>query len=233
MTSDHMREPAEWHCTTRSEHLNDWAADIRREIHHAAQRHQWETLLDILTSGSGSQWVNAVHLDDSSFDTPLHEVARGGATEYVAKKLIELKAFRAIRNAQGHYPIDAARIAGQTHLYSILEPNLDAHVSPQELVSIQTHFYALIHERVPKLGNPGYQSLRLPELEPLLDTNISEIWTSIPGMYGGFRYWLEIEENAVKVLTESHSRIVGGSEQRHEIDRNGFRLVAAGYWDHF
>lgn len=233
MTSNIVRIQAHWHCTTRSEHSTGWSADLRKEITNAAQGHQWDTLLNLLTAVGNKDWVNAVHLDDPSFDTPLHEAARGGAPEYVIQKLIELKAFRTIRNAQGKRPIDVARDAEQTHLYSLLEPALRSDASVVDLEPIQQHFHILIHQRAPRLKRESiFQGLWLPELEPLLETNIEHIWCRIPSMYGGFKYWLDIEGN-VKVLTESHSRISWGSEQFHKIDAKGIELMASVYWEQF
>ncbi|MCC6802028.1 MAG: ankyrin repeat domain-containing protein [Anaerolineae bacterium] len=221
-----MDDTATWDCVTRSENLNDWAADVRLAIAHAAQDRQWDTLLELVLS-SGKGWVNAVHLNEPAFDTPLHEAARGGAPESVVQRILDLMAFRTMRNTQGQRPIDIARATGHTHLYSLLEPRLRSDMSFADLQPIQHHFHALIHQRARHLERAEYHSLRLPELEPLLETNISDIWCSIPGMYGGFDYWLAEGRDTPTLVTVSWIRVVGGSGQRHEIDGQGIRLVEA------
>ena len=52
---------------------------------------------------------------------------------------------------------------------------------------------------------------------------------AVPGMTGGFHYWLEIADGSPRLLTESWCRVVGGSGQRHAVTAAGFELVAAGF----
>jgi len=60
--------------------------------------------------------------------------------------------------------------------------------------------------------------MKLPDLSQLLHYEDSTaLWFSIPGMYGGFSYWLEGEGEHAKLITESWCRVVEGSGQRHEI----------------
>jgi len=71
--------------------------------------------------------------------------------------------------------------------------------------------------------------LRLPELEVLLELDRPQMWFPVPGMYGGFSYWLESTGADAKLVSESWSRVVGGSGQRHEITSAGSRLVEEGF----
>lgn len=48
-------------------------------------------------------------------------------------------------------------------------------------------------------------------------------------MYGGFSFWLEGDGPDAKLITESWSRVVGGSGQRPEITSTGSRLVEDGF----
>jgi hypothetical protein len=95
------------------------------------------------------------------------------------------------------------------------------------LRAIQQHFHEVIRGRAAELIDE--QGLELPDLSPLLSTDESEAWFPIPGMYGGFRYWLEGEGETAKLITESWCRVVGGSGQRHEITAQGSRLVEEGF----
>jgi len=99
---------------------------------------------------------------------------------------------------------------------------------PQDtLLAIQRHFHAVIRDRAAKLIDE--QSLALPELTPLLTAEEPKAWFPIPGMYGGFSYWLEGEGEQAKLMAESWCRVVDGSGQRHEVTAEGSRLVEEGF----
>ena len=55
------------------------------------------------------------------------------------------------------------------------------------------------------------------------------VWFAVPGMYGGFSYRLEKAGVEPKLITESWSRVVDGSGQRHEITPTRSRLVEEGF----
>ncbi len=55
------------------------------------------------------------------------------------------------------------------------------------------------------------------------------IWLPIPGMAGGFHYWLARGTPDPLLVTTSWSRMADGSGQRHEITPYGSRLVAEGF----
>jgi hypothetical protein len=95
------------------------------------------------------------------------------------------------------------------------------------LLAIQQHFYAVIRERAGDLFDQ--HNVVLPELRPLLTSDEPKVWFPVPGMYGGFSYWLEGEGADAKLITESWCRVVGGSGQRHEITSQGSRLIAEGF----
>jgi hypothetical protein len=71
--------------------------------------------------------------------------------------------------------------------------------------------------------------MRLPELEPLLELASPKMWFPVPGMMGGFSYWLEETGVNAKLVSESWSRGVGGSGQRHIITSEGSTLEAEGF----
>jgi hypothetical protein len=48
-------------------------------------------------------------------------------------------------------------------------------------------------------------------------------------MYGGFYYRLDAAGVDAKLISESWSRVVGGSGQRHEVTSEGSRLVDEGF----
>jgi hypothetical protein len=100
-------------------------------------------------------------------------------------------------------------------------------VPEDTLLAIEQHFHDVIRGRAATLIDE--HNLTLPVLAPLLDVEEPKAWFPIPGMYGGFSYWLEGEGDQAKLVTESWSRVVGGSGQRHEITAAGSRLVEKGF----
>jgi hypothetical protein len=48
-------------------------------------------------------------------------------------------------------------------------------------------------------------------------------------MYGGFSYWFELKNDELELISESWSRIAGGSGERHIINKNGCILVDEGF----
>jgi hypothetical protein len=95
------------------------------------------------------------------------------------------------------------------------------------LLAIQKNFHAVIRERAGKLVDE--HQLTLPELAPLLTSDEQETWFDVPGMYGGFNYWLEGEGEDVVLITESWCRVVDGSGRRHKITADGSELVEEGF----
>ena len=95
------------------------------------------------------------------------------------------------------------------------------------LMKIQGHFHEVIKEVAGDLIEK--HQLSLPELMPLFEMKEPKGWFPIPGMYGGFSYWLEGTGKTAKLITESWCRVVEGSGQRHEITEEGSKVVAAGF----
>jgi hypothetical protein len=100
-------------------------------------------------------------------------------------------------------------------------------VSKDTLQAIERHFHEVIRGRAGKLIDQ--HNLKLPELASLLTIAEPKAWFPIPGMYGGFSYWLEGEGDQFKLVTKSWSRVVEGSGQRHEITIAGSKLVEEGF----
>ena len=107
-----------------------------------------------------------------------------------------------------------------------LTPKYRHHVPLGVLLKVQAHFHAVIRGRSEQLVEE--QGLRLPELEPLLELDTPSMSFAVPGMYGGFNYWLESDGVQAKLVSESLWRICWGSEQRHEITSHGSQLVKEG-----
>lgn len=95
------------------------------------------------------------------------------------------------------------------------------------LKAIEKHFHELIRERAGRLITE--HNLVLPELTTQLAFTKAKTGFPIPGMYGGFRYWLEGEGDQTKLVSVSWCRVVEGSGQVHEITAAGSQLVDEGF----
>jgi hypothetical protein len=116
---------------------------------------------------------------------------------------------------------------GRHHLVPLLTPQLSREVPVEQLQALTHHFHALIRQRASELVRQ--HALRLPELEPLLETQVRKVWFPIPGMYGGFVYWLDEIADRTVLITESWSRVVGDSGECHVVSPSGFLLLESGF----
>ena len=214
-----------WYGITQAHTLNKHAAERAHSVSDAAKRYDWRRLLAILSENM--DLVNATRPGGSSLYSPLHQVAHGGAPIEVAQQLIEMQAWRTLQNARGERPVDVAERNGHYRLTKVLTPELKHTVPHGILQKIQNNFHIIIRGRVSSLIEK--HSLRLPELETLLEMEKPEIWFQVPGMYGGFEYCLESTGVNAKLISTSWCRVVSGSGERHEITSAGSKLVEEGF----
>ncbi len=214
-----------WDGITQSKTLNQEVAEIRHKLSDATKTYDWLRTLEILSEYP--QLANSSRPDENSFYAPLHQAAYGGASADVVMQMVKLGAWRTLQNVRGEKPIDIANKLAHRHLISALTPEYKHHISSSVLPEIQKHFHQVIRGRANQLVEE--QALRLPELEPLLELEQPKMWFAVPGMYGGFSYWLETKKEETKLITESWCRVVGGSGERHEISAFGSCLVDEGF----
>ena len=217
-----------WDGITRAGALHDDATQNRHALADAAKSYNWPRVFDLLSEAE--ELVNTVRPDGVSWSPPLHQAAHGGAPVEVAQRLIGMRAFRTLQNARGERPVDVAERPGHRHLLDVLAPQYKHRVPIGVLLKVQVHFHQVIRGRVDDLVDDEAKepSLRLPELEPLLELDRPRMGFGVPGMYGGFNYCLETRVG-VKLVSESWSRVAGGSGQRHEITSAGSQLVEEGF----
>lgn len=215
----------QWSGITRAETLRSEAVIARSKLADAAREFRWSRVLELVAENP--ELVNGSRPDGRSLYAPLHQAAHGGAPVEVARRLVDLGAWRTLQNARGERPVDVAVRMGQVHLLGDLEPVYKHKVPLGVLLKIQSHFHEVIRGRADALVKQ--HALRLPELEPLLELDQPEIWFSVPGMYGGFSYRLESAGVEAKLVAESWCRVEGGSGQRHEITSEGSQLVEEGF----
>ena len=214
-----------WDGITQARTLDGEAARMRHALADAAKYGDWHTVLELLSERR--EWINSTRPSGPSWYAPLHQAARIGASVTVAEQLIALGAWRTHQNAYGERPIDVANRRGHRHLLEILAPEYKRRVPLGVLLKVQVHFHTVIRDRAERLIEE--HRLRLPELEALLELDRPKIWFAVPGMAGGFSYWLEADGVEPTVISESWCRVVGGSGQRHEIKARGSQLVDEGF----
>ena len=214
-----------WDGVTKTEGLQDDAARMRHALADAAKAYDWPPVFERLAEHG--QWVNSTRPDAASWYTPLHQAVHGGAPRQIVDHLLRLGAWRTVQNARGERAVDVAERRGHRHLLNVLAPVYKHTVPAGILLKLQAHFHSVIRGRAERLVQA--QGLRLPELEPLLELEVPQMWFPVPGMYGGFSYRLVDFGVDVKLVSESWCRVAGGSGQRHEITSMGSLLVEEGF----
>jgi hypothetical protein len=219
------RGAAVWDGITQPDSLNPWAADARVALADAAKGYHWSKAFELLAKHP--EFVNSCRPGGKSPYAPLHQAAYGGAPRDVVQRLLGMGAWRTLQNVRGERPVDVAAKKGHAHLLAVLEPEYRRQVPLGILLKIQQHLHAVIRQRVDRLVLE--HALRLPELEPLVELNEPKMWFEVPGMHGGFSFWLDAAGVEARLIAESWCRIERGSGQRHEITSAGSQLVAEGW----
>lgn len=214
-----------WDGITQTRTLDGEVTQMRHVLADAAKCGDWPTVLESLSRRR--EWINSTRPSGPSLYAPLHHAAWVGAPVTVAEQLITLGAWRTHQNARGERPVDVADRRGHRHLLKILAPEYKRRVPLGVLLRVQANFHTVIRGRAEHLIEE--HELRLPELEPLLELARAKIWFAVPGMAGGFSYWLDADGVQPTVISESWCRVVGGSGQRHEITTRGGKLVEEGF----
>ncbi len=219
--SESSYEIPTWGGVVRRGQLKESFEQVRDAISSAAKSYDWQQLLALLSHHP--DLVNSTRLEGTSLFGPLHQAAHGGAPLDVVRRLLDLGAFRTLVNSRGERPVDTARRKGHRHLVELLEPVLRREVPIRILLKVQALFHGVIHSVIDE-PLPDH-SLRLPELEPLLELERPVMWFPVPGMFGGFRYSLEADGVEPRLVTANWSRIVEGPIDRHEITSAGVRRL--------
>src|SRR4051812_4682526 len=149
-----------WDGTTRSTHLSPEGLKPRRRLADAAKSYDWLAVMDVLHGRP--DLVNSSRPDGRSRYAPLHQAAHGGATAGVVLELVNMGAWRGLREAKGERPVDIAKRRGHGHLLGVLEPPDRIELSGSVLGLIQTHFHTVIKQRCGTILKS--HRIRLPEL---------------------------------------------------------------------
>lgn len=216
---------AKWDGITKSDVLRDDEVAIRHALADAAKQYNWKKTLEILDKRP--DLVNVTRPDGRALYTPFHQAAHGNAPVEAVQQMTKMGAWRTLRTDDDERAVDIAKRKGHQGLVQLLEPAYKTHISHATLQKIQNHFHQIVLDRIGDLAQKA--GLRLPELEPMLEIEEPKMWFPVPGMYGGFSYWLDGEGKNAKLISESWCRVVGGSGQRHEITSEEGKLVDEGF----
>ena len=163
--------------------------------------------------------------------TFLHHAAYHQAPLQIIKALKE-KGYRlSLKDAEGKLPVDHAN---DESCKSVLQPKYSVNVDMEKLNKIEKNFHAVITSRADELVKK--HNLILPVISVLLEgeKNVTKenVYFAVPGMYGGFSFWLKFTSDKADVeslITESWCRVAGGSGQRHVCTENNWSLEAEGF----
>jgi hypothetical protein len=216
----------EWHGMVKSDSFSETARKTRKEFEQVIKSNSWDDIFSVLEQNR--DLINATFLDDPLWYSPLHYFIEENAPIELLEKTIGLGAWRTLKTRNDEKAIDIAHRNGRDELEGLLTPIYCHNIELESLSKIQKHFHEVIIRRINRL--PNWKPLRLPELEVLLELEDPNMWLAVPGMYGGFNYWLAYNrDKTIRLISENWSRIVGGSGQRHEITPEGSELVEEGF----
>mmetsp|Transcript_646 Transcript_646/g.776 ORF Transcript_646/g.776 Transcript_646/m.776 type:complete len:236 (+) Transcript_646:451-1158(+) len=217
----------EWYGVNASRVSNTNWDNARESLARASEEHNWGVVREVL--GEYPQFINCPAYGSESLYTPLHHAADGNAPEGVIRTLVELGAWRTLETSDGERAVDIARRKNYAKLIELLQPEIYHDVPEDVLQSIQEKFHDVVRERLG--ASKLLDNFRLPQLCVLLENpdEIPRLDCAIPGFYGGFYSTLHGSGGNVKLVTESWSRVVGGSGQRHEITGDSTELVSKGF----
>ena len=180
-----------------------WRIGLRHNLADAAHDYDWPRVLRFLNAHPDC--VNASRPGGHARYAPLHQAAHGGAPVSVVHRLIGMGAWRTLRTRRGEQPVDIARRRGHGRLIPVLAPVYRRHDIPLDALNrLHGRFHALIRE----YPEGRQRCLRLPELEPLLEMGRESVYFEVPGMFGGFVYWLKEDETVPRLVVERFSRVL-------------------------
>lgn len=213
-------EHARWDgVTTRDAYHADILA--RRDLlADAARDGDWPRVFEELAQNP--EWVNATRVGGPSGFALLHQAAWHGAQD-AAAVLVGCGAWRTLPTAGGERALDIALARGHKGMSGLLQPVVRHPLPAPTREALEGRLHALI--RTDSHGLADRHQLKLPTLAVLTELTEPRMFFPVPGMYGGFRYELDGDS----LVTESWSRVVGGSGRRHRITARSTELVAEGF----
>jgi hypothetical protein len=214
-----------WDIVSTSSMVDQEELARRNALADSARAGDWSGVLGQLNEHPN--WVNAVRPSGASGYTALHQAAHHGAPASVVATLLERGAWRLMSTTSDEIALDIANRKGHAHLRAALTPRPTAKVESSASQAMQEFFHSVIRIRAGHLLRRHQP--RMPQLAPLQEMPMKGVWMPIPGMHGGFHFWLVRGAPDPLLTAESWSRVVDGSGQRHEVSTTGVALVAEGF----
>lgn len=225
MTEHFERPTRHWDGAIAVNGMNRELVEVRHRLAAAAENADWAILLRILNDNK--ELVNSAFRWRGTSSTLLHRAAHLNAPVEVIQELVHLGAFRTLKDSYGRRAVDVAIKERVLPLVASLEPRIDQPVNGNVLAFTQELFHGLI--RAAMLAYEVREKMRLPQLSVLTESEVLALWFPIPGMYGGFQFWLEGADGSPALIAESWCRLVGGSGMRHRITPFEVILVEEGF----
>lgn len=215
------RRNAEWPGVIDPTALKSEVVDESNRLADAAKSADWDSVFRLLDA---SFWLGPNHwrIGGTSWYAPLHQAAWHGAPAKVVERLLELGAWRSLRDAEGHRPVDLAASRGHAHLLPLLETTEVTPRVRQRYAAWDRRLDDLIAERTTTLEPVRYRPV---PSEVIAVERLESLWFAYPRMYGGF----SVSVHRGRLFVESWCRVVGGSGQAHVITENGCVLVDEGF----
>ncbi|XP_045165835.1 uncharacterized protein LOC123529524 isoform X2 [Mercenaria mercenaria] len=195
----------------------DHVVQANRTISDLSYSHAWPNLIKEIKAHP--DMVNTCRLPTDSSSpaklfTPLHQAAHARASKEVFEALLKLGASKCLKTAKGETAYDIAKRLGMSEeILNLLEVPKEVSENYEEIQKMEAGLHEAIKGRVEDLITKNGQAL--PQLAFLYE--FGEFWYPVPGMYGGF----SVTKHEKGIEASSWIRVVGGSGQRHVIDRTG------------
>jgi len=210
----------DWEGMTTREGWHESDLALRDRLADAARDGSWPVVLEVL-DGHPSL-IDAWRPGGPSLYTAMHQAAWHGVPPDTVRRLLRCRPRLTLRTAAGDRPFDIALRGGHEELATLLRPTIHHPLSTDTLYALERHLHAVITKRIAEFGIT--RPLRLPPVDLFTEMATPTMWFAIPGMYGGFK----IELTGQELVTESFSRVVEGSGEKHRIRSDGPLLVAEG-----
>ena len=131
-------------------------------------------------------------------------------------------------DGEGKLAIDYVDSEATGDYKELLTPSYKFNFMHLELKLLQANFHEIILERVGALVEK--YNLILPIISVIIEdiSKHKEIYFNVPGMCGGFTYWLEFDETKTEIValwSRSSSKLIGNSEQVHKCTAQGWTLM--------
>ena len=208
-------------------YLGENVGEAHKKAADLGSTYQWPELLEFLKTRE--TLVNSCRLPvgkSSCVDlcTPLHYAAKGGAPKDVFEELVKLGASKTLKNSSRETAYDVGKKNGLSEeILKVIDVPQDLLEKETEIEKMESGLHKVILGRAKTAITESGQ--QLPQVAFLYE--FGDLWYPVSGMYGGFH----ISTHDKGIQSVSFCRVVGGSGQRHVIDRQGkAKLVEEGFY---